>query len=134
MKTILLLGLLLAPVAAMAQSEVCASSATMNVVSVASHTSTNVDSSAIKMGGRKYAEVINASTVTVTCGFSSGLTLGEGKLLSASGGSWSLNLADTGYTIVTSTDARTETRYSMGFWCRGAGENIVSKVALVQCK
>lgn len=136
MKTILLLGLLLAPCALRAESGVCASSATMNVVSVASFTATNVDSSAVVLLGRKYVEVINTSTVTVTCGFKTGVTNGAGKLLAASGGSWTLNLADQGsQVVITNSDPfRVETRAAMGLWCIGAGTNITSSVALVQCQ
>ena len=136
MRTILFLLLCLAPGAVMAQSEVCNSSWTVNVVTVASHTATQVDASAIKMTDRKMFEVQNISTDTVHCTHASGVTAGNGRLLTASGGSWSMNIKDVGSLVVISTATpyylNTNTTFSL--YCIGSGTNITSKVVLTQCK
>ena len=136
MKKILFLLLCLAPGAAMAQSEVCNSSWTVNVVTVASHTATQVDASAIKMTDRKMFEVQNISTDTVHCTHASGVTAGNGRLLTASGGTWSMNIKDVGslVTISTTTPYYLNTTTTLTLYCIGSGTDVTSDVALTQCK
>lgn len=119
--------------AAMAQSEVCTSSYTIATVTVASHTATNVDS--VQMSERKFVQVQNVSTDTVRCA-GADISTSTGLLLAASGGSWSLNLADSGYSVVktTYTPYYVNTVAPMKLYCIGAGANITSKVVVVQCK
>lgn len=132
-KTILLLGLLIAPTAVMAQSEVCSSSYTIATVTVSSFAATNVDST--QMFERKFVQVQNVSTDTVRCA-GANVTTSTGLLLAASGGSWSLNLGDTSYSIAktTYTPYYVNTAAPMKLYCIGNGTNISSKVAVVQCK
>jgi len=136
MKTIILLALLLAPAAVMAQSEVCGSSFTVNTVAVASHTATEIDSDSVVMTDRKWVELQNVSTDTVRCMQSSAVKHQTGRLLTASGGTWALNLKDMGSTVVISTfaPAWVNTMASMGFYCINAGTNTVGAIALSQCK
>ena len=61
MKTAILLLMLLAPGAVMAQSEVCDSSFTVNTVTISSFSSTLVDSAALTLPDRKWVEVQNVS-------------------------------------------------------------------------
>ena len=136
MKKLILLALIIFPSAVMAQVEVCNSSFTVNTVSVSSYSATLVDSSAIKMMERKWIEVQNISTDVVHCMQSSGVTTSTGRLIAASGGAWSLNLSDRGYSVSfsTYTPFATTTDYAMGIYCIGSGANIPSSVALSQCK
>ena len=136
MKLIVLLLFVLAPAAVMAQSEVCSSSFTVNTVAVASHTATEIDSDSVVMADRKWVELQNTSTDTIRCMQSSAVTHQTGRLLTASGGAWALNLKDLGSTVVISTfaPAYVNTMAAMGFYCVNAGTNTVGSVALSQCK
>ena len=138
MKTILLLGLLLAPCAVMAQSEVCNSTFTVQTVTVSSFSATLVDSASIVMPERTWIEVQNVSTDTVRCGANSALTTTTGRLLAASGGAWALGIGSGDYSVTLSTfspyvSARTFTQ-RLKVYCIGNGTNISSKVVLTQCK
>ncbi len=76
------------------------------------------------------SEVCNSSwTVSV-------VTAGNGRLLTASGGSWSMNLKDVGSLVVISTAAPyyLNTNTTLSLYCIGSGTNITSKVVLTQCK
>jgi len=136
MKTILLAVFLLAPAAAMAQSEICGSSFTVNMVTISSYAATQVDATAVRLPDRKWVELQNTSTDTIRCMQSSVVTHQTGRLLTASGGAWALNLKDLGSTVVISTfaPAYVNTMAAMGFYCVNAGTNTVGSVALSQCK
>ena len=65
-----------------------------------------------------------------------GVSASTGLMLAASGGSWSINLADAGYEVskTTYTPYYVNSSAPMRLYCIGTGTNITSKVALVQCK
>lgn len=117
----------------MAQSEICDSAYTVATVTVSSFAATAVD--ATQLSERKFVQVQNVSTDTVRCA-DSAVTTSTGLLLAASGGSWSLNLSDSGYSVVKSTYAPyyVNTVAPMKIYCIGNGTNISSKVVVVQCK
>ena len=122
---------------AMAQSEVCASSLTVITVSVSSFSATQIDSTTRRMPDRKWVEIQNISTDVVHCMQSSFVTTSTGRLLTASGGSWSLNIKDGFYTVTTSTFSphiSARTLVPLSLYCIGSGSLIPSSVALSQCK
>lgn len=136
MRKLALLLLFLAPGYAMAQSEVCSSSVTVNTVVIASHTATLVESAAVVMPDRKFVEYQNVSTDTIRCSQLSTVTTSTGRLLAANGGTYSLSMKDVG-TIVsrsTSTPHISYTNTSLKMYCIGSGTNITSSLAITQCK
>lgn len=138
MKTIILLLMLLAPGAVMAQSEVCDSSFTVNTVTISSFSATLVDSASIVMAERKWVEIQNVSTDTVRCAHDAAFaTTTTGRLLAASGGAWERSMGSGNYTVTMSTYSPFGSRsWSQGMktYCITTGTNITGKVALSQCK
>ena len=138
MKTILLLGLLLAPCAAMAQSEVCSSSFTVNTVTISSFSATLVDSASLAMPERKWVEVQNVSTDTVRCAHAASFaTTSTGRMLAASGGAWEMDAGSGNYVETRNTTSPYVTMsfvQSIKLYCITTATNITGKVVLSQCK
>ena len=138
MKSFILLLILLAPGAVMAQSEVCDSSFTVNTVTISSYSATLVDSASIVMAERKWVEIQNVSTDTVRCAHAAPFaTTTTGRLLAASGGAWEKNMGSGNYTVTMSTFSPFGSRswtQGMKTYCITTGSNITGKVVLSQCK
>ena len=138
MKIALLLAVLLAPGAVMAQSEVCNSSWTVHTVTIASHTATLVDSASLVLPERKWVEVQNVSTDTVRCAhIAANATTSTGRMLTANGGAWDLNFGSGSYVETRNTTAPyvslTFTQ-NLRLYCITTATNITGKVALSQCR
>jgi hypothetical protein len=138
MKYAILLAVLLAPGAVMAQSEVCSSSLTVNTVTIASHTATLVDSAALTLPNRKWAEVQNVSTDTVRCASApESATTTTGRLITANGGAWELPVAGGAYVDTLATTSPFVSRsyvQSIKLYCITTATNVTGKVVLSQCK
>lgn len=138
MKYAILLAVLLAPGAVMAQSEVCDSSFTVNTVTISSFSATLVDSAALTLPDRKWVEVQNVSTDTVRCAHAAAFaTTTTGRMLAANGGEWSLNAVGGAYVDVPSTTSPYVSRsyvQNIKLYCITTATNITGKVALSQCK
>ena len=131
-----LLIILMAPALLPAQ-ELCTSAWTVQSVSVASHTATQIDSAARVLPGRKWVEVQrDSSTDTIRCSYDTSVSHTVGRMITTT--EWAPPLGDgDDYVVVMSTFSphiysRTQQRVSL--YCINAGTNTLGKVTLSQCK
>lgn len=140
MKTIILLGLLLAPVLASAQvvtvqGGVCNSSWTVNTVALVGGATNQIDLNNA-MQDRKWLEVQNISTDVIHCAQTGAVSTTAGRLLTASGGTWTPPINAAYYSVVNSTFSpyATQSYVPMGIFCKSSSTGLTEYVVISQCK
>lgn len=132
MKILALLIMLTTPGAIIAQ-EICLTSFTVHMVSVASHTATLVDSSSLRMQGRKWVELQNTGTDVIRCSNTTAVSHSVGRILTVSGGTYEPPVTEGFYSVNVATYA-SRTFKALGVYCTAASTNTVGSIALSQCK